>query len=180
MAGIRKKTAFFCQECGYEAAKWTGQCPSCKAWNTMVEEPVRINPVKSASGGQRGLSSGASGFSLGGSNRSAVPVSLSSIKDTEEMRFSTGMGELDRVLGGGAVAGSLVLVGGDPGIGKSTILLQTSCFMARSGIKVLYISGEESLRQIKLRSIPYRRCTVTMWALRRAVYLRYGRRQQCF
>ena len=152
MAGIKKKTAFFCQECGYEAAKWTGQCPACKAWNTMVEEPVRISPSKSAAGAQRGLSSGASGFSLGGNNRSTVPVSLSAIKDTEETRFSTGMGELDRVLGGGAVAGSLVLVGGDPGIGKSTILLQTSCHMAKSGIKVLYISGEESLRQIKLRA----------------------------
>ena len=153
MAGIKKKTAFCCQECGYEAAKWTGQCPACKAWNTMVEEQVRISPSKSAAGAQRGLSSGASGFSLGGNNRSTVPVSLSAIKDTEETRFSTGMGELDRVLGGGAVAGSLVLVGGDPGIGKSTILLQTSCHMAKSGIKVLYISGEESLKQIiKLRA----------------------------
>ena len=118
MAGIKKKTAFFCQECGYEAAKWTGQCPACKAWNTMVEEPVRISPSKSAAGAQRGLSSGASGFSLCGNNRSTVPV----------------------------------FVGGDPGIGKSTILLQTSCHMAKSGIKVLYISGEESLRQIKLRA----------------------------
>ena len=152
MAGIKKKTAFFCQECGYEAAKWAGQGPSCKAWNTMVEEPIRINPVKSAGGNAKGLSSGAYGFSLGGSNHSAVPVPLSSVKDAEETRFSTGMGELDRVLGGGAVAGSLVLVGGDPGIGKSTILLQTSCYMAKSGIKVLYISGEESLRQIKLRA----------------------------
>ena len=152
MAGIKKKTAFFCQECGYEAAKWAGQCPACKAWNTMVEEPIRINPVKSAGGNAKGLSSGAYGFSLGGSNHSAVPVPLSSVKDAEETRFSTGMGELDRVLGGGAVAGSLVLVGGDPGIGKSTILLQTSCYMAKSGIKVLYISGEESLRQIKLRA----------------------------
>ena len=134
MAGIKKKTAFFCQECGYEAAKWAGQCPACKAWNTMVEEPIRINPVKSAGGNAKGLSSGAYGFSLGGSNHSAVPVPLSSVKDAEETRFSTGMGELDRVLGGGAVAGSLVLVGGDPGIGKSTILLQTSCYMAKSGI----------------------------------------------
>ena len=151
MAGNKRKTAFFCQECGYESAKWAGQCPACKAWNTMVEEPVRISPSKTT-GAQRGLSSSAAGFGLGGANRSAKPVSLSSVEEAEETRFSTGFGELDRVLGGGAVAGSLVLVGGDPGIGKSTILLQTSCYMARSGVKVLYISGEESLRQIKLRA----------------------------
>ena len=118
----------------------------------MVEEPVRISPGKTAQGVRRGISSEASGFALGAGNRSAVPVPLSSVKETGETRFSTGLGELDRVLGGGAVAGSLVLVGGDPGIGKSTILLQTSCHMAGSGISVLYISGEESLRQIKLRA----------------------------
>ena len=89
---------------------------------------------------------------LGADSRVARPVSLSSVKEAEEARFSTGFGELDRVLGGGAVAGSLVLVGGDPGIGKSTILLQTCCNMARGGLSVLYISGEESLRQIKLRA----------------------------
>ena len=152
MAGNKKKTAFFCQECGYESAKWAGQCPACKAWNTMVEEPVRISPAKASAGAQRGISSAASGFALGGNNHSIKPVPLSTIEEAEETRFSTGFGELDRVLGGGAVAGSLILVGGDPGIGKSTILLQTSCFMARSGIGVLYISGEESLRQIKLRA----------------------------
>ena len=113
---------------------------------------MRISPAKASAGAQRGISSAASGFALGGNNHSIRPVSLSSIEEAEETRFSTGFGELDRVLGGGAVAGSLVLVGGDPGIGKSTILLQTSCFMAREGIKVLYISGEESLRQIKLRA----------------------------
>lgn len=152
MAGNKKKTAFFCQECGFESAKWTGQCPSCKAWNSMVEEPVRISPLKPSSGGARGISSSSQGFALGGSNRMARPVSLSSVEDKEETRFSTGFNELDRVLGGGAVAGSLILVGGDPGIGKSTILLQTSCNMAGNGISVLYISGEESLRQIKLRA----------------------------
>ena len=131
MAGSKRKTAFFCQECGYESAKWTGQCPACKAWNTMVEEPVRISSSKTA-GAARGLSSAVTGFALGTGNRSAVPVSLSSVEETGETRFSTGLGELDRVLGGGAVAGSLVLVGGDPGIGKSTILLQTSCHPARN------------------------------------------------
>ena len=153
MAGNKKKTAFFCQECGFESAKWTGQCPSCKAWNSMVEEPVRITAGGRGAGGAKGSSPSRSpGFMLGADSRVARPVSLSSVKEAEEARFSTGFGELDRVLGGGAVAGSLVLVGGDPGIGKSTILLQTSCNMAREGLSVLYISGEESLRQIKLRA----------------------------
>lgn len=152
-----------------------GQCPSCKEWNTMVEEPIRISPGGSAAGARRGLSSGSgsysggitegnasrtagsaangrSDFALGRSNRSARPISLSQVKDVKEIRFSTGLGELDRVLGGGAVAGSLILIGGDPGIGKSTILLQTSCNMADEGHRVLYISGEESLQQIKLRA----------------------------
>ena len=149
MAGSKKKTVFFCQECGFESAKWTGQCPACKSWNTMVEEPVRIIPSassKKASGGGTGR------FLLGNGNTPARPVSLSSVEDTEEIRFSTGLGELDRVLGGGAVAGSLILVGGDPGIGKSTILLQTTCSMAERGIPAMYISGEESLRQIKMRA----------------------------
>ena len=154
MAGNKKKTAFFCQECGYESAKWVGQCPSCRAWNTMVEEPVRISSASGRTGAARGLTSAAgAGFSLGAANRSAGPVPLSMVKETGETRFSTGLSELDRVLGGGAVAGSLVLVGGDPGIGKSTILLQSSCYMARSGLRILYISGEESLRQIKLRAV---------------------------
>ena len=138
MAGSKKKTVFFCQECGFESAKWTGQCPACKSWHTMVEEPVRIIPSassKKASGGGTGR------FLLGNGNTPARPVSLSSVEDTEEIRFSTGLGELDRVLGGGAVAGSLILVGGDPGIGKSTILLQTTCSMAERGIPAMYISG---------------------------------------
>ena len=153
MAGNKKRTAFFCQECGFESTKWTGQCPSCKAWNSMVEEPVRISRTGQGQGAARGLSSSrGQEFSLGDHNRILKPVSLSSVEMTGETRFSTGFAELDRVLGGGAVAGSLILVGGDPGIGKSTILLQTSCNMALNGISVLYISGEESLRQIKLRA----------------------------
>ncbi len=155
MAVSRKKSAFFCQECGYESAKWTGQCPACKAWNTMVEEPVKI--TSGSKGGRSGLSSAGAGmgggnFALGNGNRIGKPVSLSAVDDEAEVRFSTGFGELDRVLGGGAVLGSLVLIGGDPGIGKSTILLQTAENMARSNLDVLYISGEESLRQIKLRA----------------------------
>ena len=149
MAGSKRKTGFFCQECGYESAKWAGQCPACKAWNTMVEEPVRITSVRSSGGASRGSSAK---FSLGEGNKSFKPVPLSSVEEKEESRFSTGMAELDRVLGGGVVSGSLILVGGDPGIGKSTILLQTSCNMALRGIPVIYISGEESLRQIKIRA----------------------------
>ena len=114
---------------------------------------LEFHGSKSAGSGGRGLLAAAgSGFSLGAGNRSARPVPLSSVEEGEETRFSSGLAELDRVLGGGAVAGSLILVGGDPGIGKSTILLQTSRNMAIAGISVLYISGEESLRQIKLRA----------------------------
>ncbi len=155
MATNRKKTAFFCQECGYESAKWTGQCPTCKAWNSMVEEPIRItSTAKGSRGGISSTSMGISGtgFALGGKNRIGKPVSLSAVDDAAEVRFGTGFGELDRVLGGGAVLGSLVLIGGDPGIGKSTILLQTAENMSGAGIDVLYVSGEESLRQIKLRA----------------------------
>ena len=153
MAGNKKKTAFFCQECGFESAKWTGQCPSCKAWNSMVEEPVRITGSGHGAGSAKGLSSSrGAGFMLGAGVRTSRPVPLSLVEEAEETRFSTGLSELDRVLGGGAVAGSLILVGGDPGIGKSTLLLQASSNMAREGLPVLYISGEESLRQIKLRA----------------------------
>ena len=104
-----KTNVFFCQECGYESAKWMGQCPGCKAWNSFVEEPV----VKS---------SGKASLRMSGNG--AKPVTLDEIETSETERFSAGMTELDRVLGGGIVPGSLVLVGGDPGIGKSTILLQ--------------------------------------------------------
>ena len=149
MAKSNKKTGFFCQSCGYESAKWVGQCPACREWNTMVEEPVRITPKGSAKGS--GWGSGAAGSRAGNLQR-PVPVRLSDIKESDRGRFSTGLGELDRVLGGGAVEGSLILVGGDPGIGKSTILLQASCFMAGEGRKVLYISGEESLGQIAMRA----------------------------
>lgn len=130
-----KNTAFFCKECGYESAKWMGQCPACHEWNTFVEEPA-VKPVK-------GVASAAAA--------NAEPVRISEVDTAETNRYSSGFGELDRVLGGGVVTGSMVLVGGDPGIGKSTILLQVCANIAESR-KVLYVSGEESLRQIKMRA----------------------------
>ncbi len=148
MASSKIKTVFFCQECGYESAKWMGQCPGCKAWNTMVEEPAAPKSTSS-------LRKGASSMLLSGAGRSgdhAQPLPLSKVQNQEEARMKTGFSELDRVLGGGMVPGSLVLVGGDPGIGKSTLLLQAARNMAAAGRSVLYVSGEESLRQIKLRA----------------------------
>lgn len=131
-----KGTAFFCKECGYESSKWMGQCPACKEWNTFVEEPVG---KKEVSGRKVPLIK-------------AKPTLLSDVSIEEQDRISTGYKELDRVLGSGIVSGSLVLVGGDPGIGKSTLLLQVCRNLAANGHKVLYISGEESLKQIKLRA----------------------------
>lgn len=148
-----KNTAFFCKECGYESAKWFGQCPACKEWNTFVEEPV--SKTKSAKGiagtSQRAAASSA-----------PVPVEINSVSFEENDRTSTGIAELDRVLGGGIVAGSLVLVGGDPGIGKSTLLLQMCYNLSAEGKDVLYISGEESLKQIKLRADRIGKCSGTL------------------
>ena len=134
-------TVFFCQSCGYESAKWSGQCPACKAWNTFAEEPSAPR-TKGASSGKRSP----------GQKKSA-PVSLRQIESGTQDRISTGMGELDQVLGGGIVPGSLVLVGGDPGIGKSTLLLQVCRNLGERLPGILYISGEESLQQIKLRAV---------------------------
>ena len=134
-----KKIVYFCQECGYESAKWMGQCPGCKAWNSFVEEPVST-VKKSAAGGKASI------------RQQSEPVILKDISLKEDERQTTKIGELDRVLGGGIVPGSLVLVGGDPGIGKSTLLLQVCRNLTENGSSVLYISGEESLRQIKLRA----------------------------
>ncbi len=142
----KQSTGFFCQECGYESAKWLGQCPGCKQWNTFVEEPVRV----SSASGMRGA--GGSSLSYGVSYGNAKPVKLKDITADSGERFTTHMEELDRVLGGGIVEGSLVLVGGDPGIGKSTLLLQVCRNLSSDGREVLYISGEESLQQIKLRA----------------------------
>ncbi len=135
------KTVFFCQSCGYESSKWMGQCPGCRQWNTFVEEPVR-KPASST----KGVSASA------GTAAASRPRTISEIEMNEEDRYDTHMGELNRVLGGGLVKGSLILVGGDPGIGKSTILLQVAGNISSDQKEVLYISGEESLQQIKLRA----------------------------
>ena len=135
-----KKTVFFCQNCGHEESKWLGQCPACKEWNTFVEEKVTVS---------RGSTSAAS---EAGKERVSKVVTLSSVSVEEDERIRTGIAELDRVLGGGIVQGSLVLVGGDPGIGKSTLLLQVCQCLSDAGKNVLYISGEESGKQIKLRA----------------------------
>ncbi|MGN1167160.1 MAG: DNA repair protein RadA [Lachnospiraceae bacterium] len=132
-----KKSIFFCQNCGHEESKWLGQCPMCKEWNTFVEE--KVASVKQSSMKER-------------KEAGAQVVTLSSVSTNEDERVKTGIKELDRVLGGGIVPGSLVLVGGDPGIGKSTLLLQVCQKLSAMKKKVLYISGEESLRQIKLRA----------------------------
>lgn len=134
-----KTSIFFCQSCGYESSKWMGQCPGCKEWNTFVEEVV---DKKSAGTLAKQKASVAE----------AKVVPLSKIEMTYDKRVSTDLKELDRVLGGGIVQGSMVLVGGDPGIGKSTLLLQVCRNLSAHDIKVLYISGEESLQQIKIRA----------------------------
>ena len=133
----KAKTIFFCQNCGFESSKWMGQCPACKEWNSFAEEPQTLTK-KTADGNVR--------------KDTPQPKTLSEIEMNQTARMSTGMGELDRVLGGGIVQGSLVLVGGDPGIGKSTLLLQVCRNLSDAGKKVLYISGEESLQQIRLRA----------------------------
>ena len=130
-----KKTLYFCQNCGHEETKWLGQCPVCKEWNTFVEEKVSVtkgSTVKSLT-----------------SDSEILP--LSKIESDDKIRLTTNIVELDRVLGGGVVPGSLILVGGDPGIGKSTLLLQV-CKNLSESREVIYISGEESLSQIKLRA----------------------------
>lgn len=130
-----KKSVYFCQNCGHEETKWLGQCPACKEWNTFVEE--KVTPAMSK---------------VVKARKETQVVTLSSIETEEDDRMLTTIAELDRVLGGGIVKGSLVLVGGDPGIGKSTLLLQVCQRLSAAGRKLLYISGEESLKQIKLRA----------------------------
>jgi len=136
VATKKSKTAFFCTECGYEVSKWVGRCPGCGEWNTMAEQPVTETPIAA----------------VPSSAPSSAPVPLPHITTADEPRVSTLMGELDRVLGGGVVAGSLTLIGGDPGIGKSTLLLQAANSFASEGHRVVYISGEESPRQVALRA----------------------------
>ena len=133
-----KKTIFFCQNCGHEETKWLGQCPACREWNTFVEEKVAVKASVKPGRAQEGQES--------------HPVALKSVSTDEDERIQTKIGELDRVLGGGIVPGSLVLVGGDPGIGKSTLLLQVCQALSGMDKNILYISGEESLKQIRLRA----------------------------
>lgn len=133
MAEKKAKTVFYCNECGHESLKWHGRCPGCGAWNSLTEEMAEKKHNKGFLSGMK-------------------PLPLSEVEITEEYRFSTGRDELDRVLGGGLVPGSLVLVGGDPGIGKSTLLLQSASVIGREQGVVLYVSGEESAKQIRVRA----------------------------
>ncbi|MDD2553461.1 MAG: DNA repair protein RadA [Desulfotomaculaceae bacterium] len=131
---MRIKTKYLCQECGQQSARWLGRCPGCGTWNSLIEECV--NPRKKANPSPMGID---------------LPRPITEVSVLEEERFSTELGEMDRVLGGGLVPGSLVLLGGDPGIGKSTLLLQVSQLLSRR-MPVLYVSGEESIRQVRLRA----------------------------
>jgi DNA repair protein RadA/Sms len=131
----KEKTVFVCQSCGYQTAKWMGKCPECGQWHTLAEESLATG---------KGMRAGGRG--------PAVPVPIDSVSDIKDARVSTAIGELDRVLGGGVVPGSVILIGGDPGIGKSTLMLQTLYGLAQQGLKVLYVSGEESVHQLSMRS----------------------------
>lgn len=135
----KKKTKFVCQECGYETPKWMGRCPGCHEWNTMVEE---LNSESSTVPG--------TGMHRKSKREKAIPITQ--VEKLDQPRSDTGIRELNRVLGGGLVPGSFVLVGGDPGIGKSTLLLQATHELAKRGLSVLYVSGEESAEQIRLRA----------------------------
>ncbi len=140
MAQQKFKTAYVCTECGYNSPKWNGQCPSCRRWNTMEEEVTMVGSDKSVS---------LTDVVFAG--EADEPKNINEVSTDDEHRYFTGVGELDRVLGGGLVKGSLVLLSGDPGIGKSTLLLQICRYLCE-GLSVLYVSGEESVRQIKLRA----------------------------
>ncbi len=130
----KAKTAFVCQQCGHSTQTWLGKCPACSAWNSLVEERTEAPPARRPSAS------------------AARPITEVAQGDASEVRLRIGIGELDRVLGGGLVTGSLTLVGGDPGVGKSTLLLATLHAFARRGIRVLYVSAEESARQVRLRA----------------------------
>ncbi|HEX8376875.1 MAG TPA: ATPase domain-containing protein, partial [Pedobacter sp.] len=135
----KTKSAYFCQSCGYESAKWLGKCPSCNQWNSFVEEVI-----------QKGSNSVPEWKTASGGSRIAKPSAIDEIVFAEESRLITPDGEFNRVLGGGIVPGSLVLIGGEPGIGKSTLMLQLALNLP--GMKILYVSGEESEQQIKMRA----------------------------
>ncbi len=132
------KNMYICSQCGYESPKWYGKCPSCNEWNTFEEETIKVSPTTLSNISKKSLSN-------------SQPILLKNISTDSEERYNTGLSELDRVLGGGIVKGSLVLLGGDPGIGKSTILLQVCKYLGDT-LNILYVSGEESKRQLKLRA----------------------------
>ena len=140
----KAKTAYVCSECGGESSKWQGQCPECGAWNTLSE--ISLGPGRpNAAAGRR------SGYA-GGASQRARPTPLAEVATAVEQRFSVGIGELNRVLGGGLVEGSVVLIGGDPGIGKSTLLTQAAAALANHGHRIVYVSCEEAVAQIRLRA----------------------------
>ena len=139
----KTKTAFFCRECGNETPRWQGQCPACREWNTLVEEPAAP---------KRGKASAPASAAAARLAPDSAPVRLRDVEGSEGQRWTTGIGEMDFVLGGGVVPGSVVLVGGEPGIGKSTLLLQVAGRLEETGRSTLYVSGEESALQVKLRA----------------------------
>lgn len=141
----KTKTQYTCQECGLKSPKWLGKCPECNSWNSFVEETVRVETKASSS-------KNASLGYIGDPNKRERPQRIQEISTTQEERIKTNLEEFDRVLGGGIVPGSMVLLGGDPGIGKSTILLQIGFDLAEQGKKILYVTGEESLQQVRLRA----------------------------
>ena len=148
----KRKTYFACQACGYQSSKWMGRCPNCNEWNTLVEEQI--------------ISGGDYHHRLVGiRSEGEIPQPISEVTSSEESRIKTGIGEFDRVLGGGIVLGSVVLIGGDPGIGKSTLLLQALHGIAATDGKVLYISGEESARQTKMRAERLSVCSPQLFVL---------------
>ncbi len=134
------KSIYICANCGYEAPRWLGQCPDCGHWNTLEESVKERASVSSSKPNKQ----------RGGTGANALP--LSQVETGEELHESSGIEEFDRVLGGGIVEGSLLLIGGEPGVGKSTLLLQVCSHLCRRGKKVLYVSGEESARQLKMRA----------------------------
>ncbi|MDR0963895.1 MAG: DNA repair protein RadA [Clostridium sp.] len=158
MAKAKSNTLFFCQKCGQESPKWLGQCPACREWNTFVEEPIRKEAGK-------GAPSRVSFAQQNGFVAQAAPIPLLDVTVSKETRTLTDIEEFDRVLGGGIVDASLTLVGGDPGIGKSTLLLQVCRKLSAKGKKILYLSGEESLTQIKMRADRLGDFTANMYLL---------------
>lgn len=143
---FKRETRYICQECGYESLKWLGRCPGCDKWNSMIEEVLALEKK-----------------SLSKVYPKEAPVPLAQVDMSVEERYSTQIGEFDRVLGGGVVPGSLILVGGDPGIGKSTLLLQVAEELSRKQGKTLYVSGEESVKQIRLRSLRMKTDSEDLW-----------------